>query len=358
MGLGLQPAIGRATFRLNSVVARLLPQRRHLITLTYHRVGTAEQLFPDPKSLAECDLAQFETEMAWLGRHCTVLDMAQALSVVGGERPCPSRAVLVTFDDGYRDDLLRVRPCLERAGIRPTVFLPTDYVGSARRFWWDRVGACVQLSRRRSATVRLGNEEVPLELERPADQARAIERLMGHAKNLGSSAERERFVGGLEQALEVADTSLAERPQIVGWDEVRQLRAVFDFGAHTESHAVLSQLGAEEARRELVRSREIIEQQLGQPCRTVAIPYGGASDYTPETVRIAAEAGYSALFSLEETLRGPLRHGELYLIDRVALNARAGPPGMALKLTWPRIFVPHWSGQARRLLGRLGAGST
>ena len=71
-------------------------------------------------------------------------------------------------------------------------------------------------------------------------------------------------------------------------------------------------------------------------------------------MRIAAGEGYSIVFSLEETLRGPLQQEGLLLVDRVALTARAGLPGMALKLTWPGLFVPHWAEQARAALARLG----
>jgi peptidoglycan/xylan/chitin deacetylase (PgdA/CDA1 family) len=350
MGLGLQPAIARATFRLNSVAVRLLPQRSHLVVLAYHRVGNREQLFPGPMELAECTVEQFEDQMTWVRRHCTPVDLATAQRVIFGQQRCPNRAVLVTFDDGYREDLLRVRPCLERLGIRATVFLPTDYIGTRRRFWWDRIGACVQLTRHSSVSIDL---ETPAELPLTgtAERDAATSRLLALAKPLVAE-RRDRLIAELEQRLEVGDTREADRALVLSWDEVRQLAAVFDFGAHTESHPVLSTLGAEEARREMGRSKEIVEEQLGIPCPAIAIPYGGPDEYTRETVELAAELGFSVIFSLEVTVRRPERVGQLALVDRVEVGAEGGLPVLALKLTWPRTFIPSWTDVARQRLDR------
>lgn len=348
MGLGLQPAIARATFRLNRVVVRLLPQRSHLVVLAYHRVGNREQLFPGPVELAECTAEQFEDQMTWIRRHCTPVDLATAQRVFLGEQRCPNRAVLVTFDDGYREDLLRVRPCLERLGIRPTVFLATDYVGSRRRFWWDRIGACVELTRHGSLSIDL-ERPVELPLTGTAERDAAISRLLAFAKPL-VAGQRDRFIAELEQRLDVGDTREADRPDVLGWDEVRELAALFDFGAHTESHPVLSTLGADEARREMGRSKAIVEEKLGRPCPAIAIPYGGPDAYTRETVELAAELGFSIIFSLEVTVRRPERVGRLVLVDRVEIGAEGGLPVLALKLTWPRAFIPSWTDVARQRL--------
>lgn len=351
MGLGLQPTIARATFRLNCLAVRILPQRKHLVVLTYHRVGNREQLWPEPADLAECSVEQFEAEMAWVRRYCTPVDLAIVEQIVHGDTPCPNRAVLVTFDDGYRDDLLRVRPILQRYDIRPIVFLSTDYVGTNRRFWWDRIGACVQMTEQKRLASSF-SPEIDLPLETITQRDAAIDVLLGWAKPL-AAAEREGFITRLEQDLRVGETAAASRPLVLSWDETRELCADVDIGAHTRSHPVLSTLSAEEARAELAGSKATIEEQLERPCSTVAIPYGGSMDYSPETVRVAAGVGFSMIFSLEEALRPPVHRDGLALVDRISLSPEGGLPGMAAKITWPRIFIPDWTGRIQQRASRL-----
>ena len=50
----------------------------------------------------------------------------------------PARAVCVTFDDGYYDNLAVAGPLLEEARVPATVFLATGFLG-ASCFWWDRL---------------------------------------------------------------------------------------------------------------------------------------------------------------------------------------------------------------------------
>jgi peptidoglycan/xylan/chitin deacetylase (PgdA/CDA1 family) len=140
---------------------------------------------------------------------------------------------------------------------------------------------------------------------------------------------------------------------VLSWDETRELCADVDIGAHTRSHPVLSTLSEEEARAELAGSKATVEEQLDRPCSSVAIPYGGAMDYSPETVRIAADLGFSTIFSLEEALRPPVHQNGIALVDRICLSPEGGLPGMAAKITWPRIFIPDWTGRLRQQVSRL-----
>jgi peptidoglycan/xylan/chitin deacetylase (PgdA/CDA1 family) len=347
MGLGIQPRIARATFRLNSLATRHLPRRPRLLVLTYHRVGHRHELWPDASSLAECTTAGFEAQMAWLREHASVLDIEAVLQILDGARPAPDRPVLITFDDGYREDLARVRPCCERLGIRPLVFLPTAFVGTARRFWWDRVAVCVKTAVRRELRVQL-DSEVTLPLTTVAEREQATERLTAHLKGLSAPA-REELVADLEREVGSGSTALSERPGVLDWEEARALRCCFDFGAHTVTHPVLSSLGIEELRRELSESKAEVARHLGG-CHTFAIPFGGGSDYAAETAGVAAELGYRAVFSLEDSLRAPVRTGDCWMVDRLTLNAVQGAEGLAAKVTWPEIFVPKWSRLVRERL--------
>jgi peptidoglycan/xylan/chitin deacetylase (PgdA/CDA1 family) len=59
----------------------------------------------------------------------SVLTLADVLRVVSGEAP-PERAVFLTFDDGYADNLHLALPRLREQGMEATLFVPTAYVGA------------------------------------------------------------------------------------------------------------------------------------------------------------------------------------------------------------------------------------
>ncbi len=95
--------------------------------LMYHRVDRLpgyDQLTVSP--------GRFDEHMAYLARHCRVIGLAEAVAELraGG----PSRpAVVVTFDDGYRDNLAHALPVLRRYRIPATIFVTTDFCDQHRR---------------------------------------------------------------------------------------------------------------------------------------------------------------------------------------------------------------------------------
>ncbi len=154
---------------------------------------------------------------------------AGALEVVAGK----PRALHVTFDDAYRS-ILGVLPSLEQLGIRPTVFVCTDYAAEGR----------------------------PLDLP-PLDRLPAV-----HRNELATLC----------------------------WDELRELaeRGV-EIGSHTRTHPNLRELSTGELRQEVTASREEIESELGRRCSYFAYPYG---QFDARVRGEVERAGYEAAFGL------------------------------------------------------------
>ncbi len=85
-----------------------------------------------------------------------------------------------------------------------------------------------------------------------------------------------------------------ERGRLMTWDELRELASLgIEIGAHTLHHPHLAELPAEAQREEIEGSKRLSEQQLGQPVRAFAYPYGSARDYNKDSLRLVQEAGFS-----------------------------------------------------------------
>jgi peptidoglycan/xylan/chitin deacetylase (PgdA/CDA1 family) len=84
---------------------------------------------------------------------------------------------------------------------------------------------------------------------------------------------------------------------LLDWSGVSELRRLgWTIGSHSLDHARLSGLGDAESKRQLVESRDIIEQHIGDRVTTLAYPYGTASTVSPREYGLAREAGYEAAF--------------------------------------------------------------
>ena len=203
--------------------------------------------------------------------------------------------VAITVDDGYHEVLSLVGPLLRRYRVPATFFVVNDLVAGRLWLWtdkfrfvFDHAGDGVIEFRHRGAIHRI-------EIHDPVDRFRQAEAWKGYAKRL-PIAERDELLGALGAA---AGVTLPPTPppeyRAMSWAELRELvRDGFDVGGHTRTHPILSRIPARELDGEIAEAKEEMERQLGVAVRHFAYPNGTPEDYTAETVRAVAKAGYRA----------------------------------------------------------------
>jgi peptidoglycan/xylan/chitin deacetylase (PgdA/CDA1 family) len=260
-----------------------------LLVLGWHNVA-ATPGFPAPAGASERGFAR---QMRALARVANVLALEDALArLYAGER-LPARAVCITFDDGYRDNLELAVPVLERLGLPATFFLVPKLLSGEIDAWWETLGWAVAESTR--PTVAWKGRELGL----AGSQARrqVYDELARELKLL-DHIER-------AQAMDALVDSLAPRGDspalFMDWEQARRLvERGFSVQSHTCSHFVLANEPAESQRAELADSRAQLESALGISISTLAYPYGGPAEYSAESVAAARDSGYSWALTTRE----------------------------------------------------------
>jgi peptidoglycan/xylan/chitin deacetylase (PgdA/CDA1 family) len=110
---------------------------------------------------------RFAWQMRWLRLlRRRVVGLDEYLRCRREHRLPPARTVVITFDDGYVDNGEVAKPLLDRFGFPATIFLVTDYLGTANRWdaksilsgrpllGWDAVGALERTGLRFAAHSR------------------------------------------------------------------------------------------------------------------------------------------------------------------------------------------------------------
>jgi peptidoglycan/xylan/chitin deacetylase (PgdA/CDA1 family) len=273
--------------------------RRGLTVLLYHRVTDPTRLDGLDPSLVDATPQDFDTQMALARRHFSPVALGDVQDAVTGGRPLPANALLVSFDDGYRDNLEVAVPILKRHGIRATFFVATGYMSERRLFWWERIAVQV---RRATAPRLLLSYPAPLELELGDDTRRsaAVRRLCRTVKD-HYDLDLDRFLADIDGASGVAWTEDDDRrysqSAILDWDGVLALRdAGMDVASHTRGHRVLQTLRPDVLAGDLADSKAELERRLGQPVRAVAYPVGKRIHDHPAVREAVRAAGYDLGF--------------------------------------------------------------
>ena len=255
----------------------------------YHRVLDADAAARANPSLLSADPAGFEEQMRHLARHYCVVSADEVFAAQYDGRPLPPRAVLLTFDDAYRDFGEVAWPILRKYQLPATVFVSTDLPGGPERcFWWDRLFQATQHTRVRALTVQsLGT----IALGDSASRARSLRRVQQRVKQLPHDAAM-----ALVDELCARLAPFPEPPRaVLSWAELRELaRDGVTIGGHTRSHPALDRLPREALDDEIRGSRREIEREVGMVPFVFAYPFGAHDVWAVGAVR---RAGFGLAFT-------------------------------------------------------------
>ena len=302
---------------------------RGAVVLLYHRVA---RLGSDPFGIAVNPdrFAEHMRSLSKVGEPRSVDAVVEGLD----RGVLPERAICVTFDDGYADNLTAAVPVLRDGGVPATVFVASDGI-DAEAFWWDELtarflGPDALPSR---ARFRFGRKRIDEVLDGawdaeahggwsartdppPTDRHRAFLQVFEALKRL-RRAER---LDALREIREwsgpgpIARTSDAP----LRAESVRELAQApgITIGAHTVSHPRLSKLGRADRRIEVGEGRRRLEELVGHEVDLFAYPFGDAK----RSRGVVSAAGMRAAFT---TRPGPVTRDS----DRLEL---------------PRVYVGDW----------------
>jgi len=261
--------------------------------LVYHRVAHLEA---DPYKLAVSP-EHFAEQMEALRRHAAPLPLRELGWLLTGGR-WPRRAVAVTFDDGYADNLYQAAPLLERYAIPATVFIVTGGLASQREFWWDELEYLSGLPGL-PATLDLHVEGTELRWppaaagEAPAGRVGSLLDYLYDALLPLDLSTRERALDRLFAWGGAKRETRATRRPLTSAEVAPLVRSgLIDVGAHTVSHPILSRAPLCEQRREIEDSRRVLEALSGTTIDRFAYPFGQRAHYSDETIRLLKELGF------------------------------------------------------------------
>jgi peptidoglycan/xylan/chitin deacetylase (PgdA/CDA1 family) len=271
-------------------IDRLIAEPGAWTIVMYHRVIADPAA--DPFGLGMCvTRGRFEQQIAYLRRHFEPIRLDEGVRRIARGEPLPARALSITFDDGYLDNLTQALPVLKAHGMTSSLYVPTGGIDSGEMLWWDRVIAA--LASTRVATIDLAE----LGLTAASQQLRlsgwgrtdSAIRILDLLWELPAAPQRE-AIAAIERKLAapVADVLVARR---LNEAQLREMhRQGVEIAAHTIGHPNLTLCTHDEVRHELIASREHLESCIQDEVIGMAYPGGRM---LAETAEIAHELGFS-----------------------------------------------------------------
>jgi peptidoglycan/xylan/chitin deacetylase (PgdA/CDA1 family) len=201
---------------------------RSLRVLMYHKVNDL------PENPLTMPVSVFDEQMDQLrGLGYTVVDLDAVLAHYAADEPLPPKAVLITFDDGYHDNLDNAAEVLKKYGYPAVLFVPIGYL----------------------------DDRHPL----PHEERLAAQGILNRTIDWEEMADLE--------------------------------RAGIRIESHGISHRPLADLELDEAAREIALSKLRLEERLQRPVRAFSYVKGSEAHYKAVHLSLVRQAGYDVAFT-------------------------------------------------------------
>ena len=231
--------------------------------LMYHHV------LPQEGFIAS-SITQFEAQMRYLAETgWSTLDSDTFARYKQGELDIPKKSVMITFDDGWRDNFVYAYPILKRYDLKATIFVVTEWIEKA-------------------------------------SQKREIFEPLHH---------------------KACKQIISEHPAsvILSWNDLEAMRDVFEVHSHTHSHRDSYFEGSFRWEEEFELSKELLETRLGIKTRHLCWPRG---QYDDSLVNKACKSGLDILYTTKRGVNPP--DCDTYAIKRI--GAKKGARWLAKNL--------------------------
>jgi peptidoglycan/xylan/chitin deacetylase (PgdA/CDA1 family) len=256
------------------VLSRFRNDASALRILAYHRVVPRPwDDFAFDEEIISATPEVFEAQMRFVQKNFDVVSFSDLDKCEREGRDWPKRALIVTFDDGYRDNYTEAWPILRDLNLPATIFLTTGHIGESKLFWWDAIAWYFKSTTRPLVLLSDISSEL-FSLRTIQDKRKAIDAVLNWVKAV-SEEERQNFLSFLPTLLDVISPSDIASRMHLSWDEVREMvKTGIEFGSHTVTHPILSRVDADRLRIETYESKAHIEREIGQRVLSFAYPAG------------------------------------------------------------------------------------
>lgn len=291
--------------------------RKKIRVLMYHGVDNQQTDFNSDDPSLVISTKNFEKQIKYLSKSYNIISTHELAGHIKKKIPFPSNSMVITFDDGLKNNFINAFPILQKYNIKATVFLMTDYIDTLKINWLNKFYYFIK-------KIGLNEFVEGFKREFPAysnlieriGQKNIIEHIEFILKYKVDDNIRERFIQGLYNKFRIKINKEKIKDLYLSWKEIKKMAdAGISFGSHTSTHPVLSILNYEKAKKEVVNSKQNIEVKLNKKINLFAYPYGNKNSFDLNIKKILVNYNFLCAVSTIEGFNN--LNSDLYELKRI-----------------------------------------
>jgi peptidoglycan/xylan/chitin deacetylase (PgdA/CDA1 family) len=273
--------------------------------LTYHRVLPDSIISEDSILNIAVSISNFRKQIKYLKNNFSILPINNFLRHINSESK--QFKILITFDDGYKDNLDYAFPILKEFNVPAIIYVITKFIGNSSLPWWNKLDDFLRNSR---------------SLKNKKKKFRYLKRVFLLGNQLKIDKQLPLFI----------DKNNKKNIQIfLNHKEVKYLseQKLITIGSHSHSHYNFSRLEDKQAFNEFKVSKFILEKIIKKKITHFSYPYGDYENINFSHIRSLKQLGYMSAMT---TIRNKIDHPDTFLLPRIFVNNDSNLFRLKLKL--------------------------
>ena len=263
--------------------------RNRLIVIYYHRVVGKLEAIDDNISGMFVREDEFENQLRLLKKEYNLISNEQLFDHISRGSELPQYPLMITFDDGYKDNYKLAYPLLKKYNIPWTLFVTTGYVNRELLPWFDIIFILWQ------KLPEISIDGKKLKTTKQSSVSKLQFNSIFNKLSEFSSDERNIFIKKLLTE-NIINTRMWEH-LFCTWDNLAAMKNDVAIGAHTHTHQILSKLSESQLKKEILPARKELEERLCQKVTSFAYPNGRRQDFNEKSVAILKANNFNHAFS-------------------------------------------------------------
>jgi peptidoglycan/xylan/chitin deacetylase (PgdA/CDA1 family) len=258
-----------------------------ILILVYHGLTLKKREF---QPWIHLPINVFENQIKYIKKHYNVLKLSEIIKAIKLKKQLPKNSASITFDDGYYNNFSLAFPVLKKYNVPATIYLTTGYIGSKKLLPMDQAFLIIKEAHQNSSYSMPENGFGPIFFKSITDRQISYQKTTELLKKYEVKKQLE-FLNNMKDKLKCEYDPTAKKIiddfSILGWDEIEQMHNsnLIEFGAHSDSHNILTRITYVDASKEISKSRKIIEEKLNCNINLFAFPNGTEEDFSIEHIK-------------------------------------------------------------------------
>jgi peptidoglycan/xylan/chitin deacetylase (PgdA/CDA1 family) len=265
--------------------------------LFYH--GVENRLTDRRVQTVHIPFVEFENHIHYLRRNYEIVSMDYFYDCISNSYKMNPAEIILTFDDGFKNNLNVVMPFLKAYNIPFTVFICTNHIDTGKRFPTYYLHASLFYTDRKFIEFKSINRNFDISTD---EKRRMADKIL---LNILKTISQDKVIILVKELIELIpeqrwmelDNEFSS-DEPMNWEDVQKLHeSGVIVGSHCHDHCILhSNQSLEEVEHQLKASKELIENKLGIS-RYFSYPNGALQDISFQSMKLVRESGYLLGFS-------------------------------------------------------------